>query len=308
MATIGSILNLVECGAAGVLGTGKKGCIQQLRKTNSLWITPDGFEFDSAETLGSTYIQELKAAGNLIILNDVKTFTDNSSDNQIETLEDGTKTVNTLGLYEFAAKFIKGLAFNAALNSLNSYGSYNILFVDAEGNILGTKSANGKLKGFTVGMLQADRLMFGTDNAAQKEGIAFQLTKRYEMDSDYLFISETELGTYRPQAEDGVYEVVLAYTAVPTDGDTTISVTAKLYQNQKPFTGGLTGNFRITKNGATLAQTVAETNGTYVFTVAALAEDDVLTVNMYNATYTTNAALVDLDVYKSNTITTTVLA
>ena len=97
-----------------------------------------------------------------------KTFTDNSSEDIIETLEDGTKQVATLGLYEFALTFINGLAFFAALHSLNSFGSYNVLFVDRDGNILGTKSDSGSLKGFSLNMLQAMKLSFPSDSVGQK--------------------------------------------------------------------------------------------------------------------------------------------
>ena len=124
-----------------------------------------------------------------IVLKGAKTFTDNSSDDIIETLEDGTKQIATLGLYEFALTFINGLAFHAALHSLNSFGSYNVLFVDRDGNILGTKASSGNLKGFSLNMLQAMKLSFPTDSVGQKEGIGFQLSNRQELDTDYIYIS-----------------------------------------------------------------------------------------------------------------------
>jgi hypothetical protein len=154
MAAQNTIYNLVLCGLSAVLGTGTKGCKQFLKKATALWFVPDGFEFDGAETLDETYIKLLQAQGNLIALKGAKTFTDNSGEDVIETLEDGTKQVATLGMYEFALTFINGLAFHAALHSLNSFGSYNVLFVDRDGNILGTKSASGNLKGFSLNMLQ----------------------------------------------------------------------------------------------------------------------------------------------------------
>lgn len=308
MATLGNILNLVQCGLNAVLGTGSKGCKQILKKTASIWITPDGFEFDSAENLDDTYVQELQTQGNLIVLKGIQTFTDNSSEDQIETLDNGVKQVTTLGLYEFACTFINGLAFHAALHSLNSFGSFNILFVDRDGNILGTKAASGQLKGFSVGMLQGQRLMFPSDSTGQKEGIGFQFTDRGELDRDYVYIDHAEVSPFRPEKIEGINEVVLSYNAVPSDSGTSIVINAKMKQNGKPFTGALTGDFLLTNNGATLSQTVAESpSGTYTFTVAALNTNEVITARLYDTSGAVSVIVKDTDLYKSAIITTTVV-
>lgn len=307
MAALNTIYNLVACGLDSVLGTGSKGCIQQLLKATSLWIVPNGFEFDGDETLDSTYIQKLKAEGNLIILNDIQTFTDNSSDDVLETLDSGIEQVATLGLYKFNVQFIKGLAYHAALTSLNSFGSYSVLFIDRGGNVLGTKGRNGGLTGFAIGMLQADRLMFATDSTGSKEGISFQLTRRYELDTDYVFISNTELAPFNAQREDGVLEVVLSL-AIPTDTATTLVATAKNKQNGKPWVGGVTSDFLITRNGATLSQTVVESpDGTYTFTVTAVDANDNISLKLFDSSGNTSGIIKDTDVYKSNTTSVVVI-
>jgi len=308
MAALNTIYNLVVCGLGAVLGTGTKGCKQFLKKTTCLWFVPDGFEFDGTEVLDETYAQLLQAQGNLIVLKGAKTFTDNSAEDIIETLEDGTKQLATLGKYEFALTFINGMAFHAALTSLNSFGSYNVLFVDYDGNMLGTRANSGALKGFSVGMLQAMRLSFPTDAVGQKEGIGFQLSTRRELDTDYVYISQGQLGTFSPQNLDGINEIVLTYDSVPVNAATTIVVNAKAKQNQAPFTGALTGNFLLTNDGATLAQTVAETPaGTYTFTVAALATGEVITAQLYDTVNSRSVIQLDTDLYKSMVISTTVV-
>lgn len=304
-----TIYNLVQCGLRSVLGTGTKGCKQFLKKATSLWFVPDGFEFDGIATLDDTYISLLQAQGNLIVLKGAKTFTDNSSEDIIETLEDGTKQVATLGLYEFALTFINGMAFHAALHSLNSFGSFNVLFVDRDGNILGTKSTSGNLKGFSLNMLQGMKLSFPTDAVGQKEGIAFQMSTRSELDNDYVYIQQAQLGAFKPQSKDGINEVVLTYDSIPVALGTTIVVNAKLKQNQNAFVGATTADFLITKNGTTLTQTVVETTpGQYTFTVAAHALNDVITVDLYNTVDTLPVVTLDTDLYKSEAITATVVA
>lgn len=309
MATIANIINLVECGLSDIYGTGTKGCKQFIEKTVSLWVVPDGFSFDGAETLDETYAQELQAAGNLIVLKGVKTFTDNSSDDIIETLPDGTKQVATLGLYEFAATFINGLYFHSALHSLNSFASYNILFVDRSGNILGTQNSDGELMGFSTNMLQGQRLMFPTDSTGQKEGIAFQLADRSELDVNYAFISNTQLGTFQPQRLDGINDVVLSITT-PSDTDTSLVVTAKTKQNNKPFTGALQAQFLITDQGSTSSPSAMTESpeGTYTFTITAVDTGDVVTVRLYNSVDSVGVIEVDNALYKSNIATATTIA
>jgi len=308
MAAQNTIYNLVLCGLSAVLGTGTKGCKQFLKKASSLWFVPDGFEFDGAETLDETYIKLLQAQGNLIALKGAKTFTDNSSEDIIETLEDGTKQVATLGMYEFALTFINGLAFHAALHSLNSFGSYNVLFVDRDGNILGTKSASGNLKGFSLNMLQGMKLSFPSDSVGQKEGIGFQMSTRRELDSDYIYISADQLNGFQPQLVDGINEVVLAYDSVPADAGTTIVVKATLKQNQNVFTGALTTDFLILKDGVTESQTVVEApSGTYTFTVAALSANEAIVTQLYDSANTRAIVALDDDLYKSNASATTVV-
>ena len=308
MAAQSTIYNLVLCGLGAVLGTGTKGCKQFLKKATSLWFVPDGFEFDGTATLDEAYAKQLQAEGNLIVLKGAKTFTDNSSDDIIETLEDGTKQIATLGLYEFALTFINGLAFHAALHSLNSFGSYNVLFVDRDGNILGTKASSGNLKGFSLNMLQAMKLSFPTDSVGQKEGIGFQLSNRQELDTDYIYISSNLLDGFQPQMLDGINEVVLGFAQVPADGDTSLVVSAKLKQNQKAFKGADTADFLLTKDGSTLTQTVAESpDGTYTFTVASLASNEVITSKLFDSVLNNSVINMDGDLFKSQEASTIVV-
>jgi hypothetical protein len=300
MAILSSIYNLVSCGTTAVLGTGTKGCTQFLKKATSIWITQKGFKYDGTSALDETYAQLEQAKGNLIILKGVKAFADNSSEDTIETLEDGTEQVATLGLYKFMATFINGLGFHAALHSLNSFGSYDVTFIDRDGNVLGTTASDGSLKGFSVGMLQAGRLSFPTDAVGQKESIAFQFLTRQELDSDYIYIQQAQLGTFQPQNLDGVNEVVLTGN-IPADAATTWVVKATSKQNQNPWVGGVTTNFQLKRDGVVESQTVVESPaGTYTFTVTAIAAGEVWTASLYDTSNTRAIIKVDTDLYKSN--------
>lgn len=301
MALLNTIYNLVSCGTDAILGTGTKGCKQILQKTSSLWITPQGFKYDGTSTLDETYAQLEQAKGNLIILKGITTFTDNSSEDVIETLDDGTKQIATLGLYEFAVVFIKGLAFNAAIHSLNSFGNYDMTFVDGNGNLLGTKAADGSMKGFSMGMLQGIKLSFPTDSTGQKEGIMFQFSTRSELDTDYVYIQQTQIAPFKPQTLDGINEVELTWDAVPAAAATTVVVSARSKQNQILWEGGLTGDFELRRNDVVESQSVNEVTGVYTFTVAAVVAADVWTVHLHDTANSREVILKDTDLYKSDT-------
>ncbi len=310
MATISDILNVVQCASGDALGTGTKGRPMNLKKTASFWFTTKDFKFDSTRTLNNAYIEELKASGDLTIVKGIKTFEDNSSDDTIETLSDQTSSVASLGLYQFNVQFVNGIYFQAALTSLRSFGTRNVIFVDVENNIFGTKASDGSLKGFSTNMVNPGRLSFPTDSEGiQKQSLAFQLSERDEVDKNYIFIDECSLedGFY-PKTIDGVNEVVLSFASVPTDGATSISVKAILKQDGSAFTGANIGTtniqFLVTEGSSTsnIVTSVAEpSTGTYTLTVGTLATNDVLKVSLYDNTNSRIGIVLDSEVFKSNT-------
>lgn len=303
MATLINIINLVQCGLGAVLGTGTKGCKAFFKKVTSVWLTPQGFVMDGTEILNLSYVQQLQAEGNLIVIKGIRTFTDNSEDDVLETLDDGTKQVARLGKYEFAMQFINGLFFHAALHSLSSFGDYDVTLIDRDGSILGTKAANGSLKGFTTGMLQAARLQFATDSTGQKEGFMMQLLERSELDSNYVFIDKDNL-TFNPNTDlDGINEVELSFASVPANAATAISVKAITKQDSKAFTGAAFGDFLLTVDGVTGNPTAGDDSavaGTYALTVAALSTNEALLIALYDNANNNYVVTLGGALYKSN--------
>ena len=284
MATLNDIANLVVCGLAAVLGTGTKGCKAFFKKVTAIWLLPQGFELDGTQTLNITYVESLQVDGNLLVLKGVRTFTDNTPDDSVEELEDGTKQLARLGLYEFAVQFINGLFYHAALHSLSGFGDYDALFIDRDGSILGTMAASGNLKGFTLGMVQADKFKFATDTEGQKEGFMFQLLERPEFDNDYVYIDGASLD-FNPNRIDGINEVYVEFDGVPAAG-TSVTIKMKTRQGGKAYTGEVFTNLLMTKNGATSNPTADDSEatgaGTYVLTVPSFAGSDDLTARLYD--------------------------
>lgn len=307
--TIAEIINLVDHGVGSVLGTGTKGSKPFLKKVSCLWLIPQGFVFDPARELTYDYAQELQAQGKIIVLKGIRAFTDNTPDDTIDELEDGTKSVARLGLYEFVMNFINGLHFHAALHSLSSFGNYDVVMWDREGNGLGTVSTNGSLKGFTAGMVQASKLTWPTDAASQREGLGLQLLDRSELDQDYAFLQREKVG-WNPNRMDGINEVILSFPSAPVAAATTITVEAVTAQDRQPFTGADFADFLLKKNGTTTNPTAGDDSaeaGTYVLTVSALSTNDALAIELYDNVNNNSVIKIDTDQYKSNTATATVV-
>ena len=313
MKTIAQILNVVQSGAGNPLGTGSIGSNARIQKTASLWLTKKGFKYDSTKTLNDAYINELKASGKLIILKGIKTFEDNSTDDNIETLSDQTSSVASLGKYQFNVQFTSGLHYQAALTYLRSFNAYDITFIDRDNNILGTKANDGSLKGFSTNMINPGRLKSPNDTeGVQKQSFAFQLSERDELDKNYIFVDNDSLDErFNPKSIDGVNEVELNFTAVPVNLATSISIKATLKQDGSAFSGVLYTDFLIKKNGTPSNATAggdSSTTGTFALTIAAVATDDSLEVSLYNNTNSRIGLVLDGEVYKSNTASTVVVA
>lgn len=312
MANLQDIKNLVECGAGASLGTGTRGCRPFFSKAVSAWLLPQGTLLDDDEELNLAYVQQLQAEGKLIVLNGIRNFTDNTPDDVTEELEDGTLTYIRGGKYQLSMDFINGMYFHKALHSLSSFGAYDVIFVDRVGSILGTKdNATGQLKGFTVGMMQGNKLTWGTDTTAQREGIMMQLLNRLELDRNYVFIDNKSLGDFDATSVEGVNQVDLSFTAAPADSGTSVTVKAVRAQDGEPVTGLAFGDFLMTVDGVTSNPTADDSEATgagiYVLTVPALATNEDIVLRLYDNS--NNRAVISLAsvLYKSNELAATVV-
>ena len=83
-------------------------------------------------------------------------------------------------------------------------------------------------------------------------------------------------------------------------------VNAKLKQNQQGFTGADdVSNFIVKVNATTVTPTaVTEVDGKYTFTISALSNNDVVTIQLYDTAESRAVIALDNDLYKSNVATT----
>lgn len=311
MATLAEILNKVTCGL-NVLGTGTdNSCQPVLKAASSLWFTKRGFEFDKSKTFDETYITTLQKEKKLIILKGVVELTVNKEENPTETDELGIIRVLRDGKYSFSAKFMQGFEYVKALYTLNSFGAFDCSIVDNEGNILGTESKNGSLRGFTLGMLNSNGVVLANNTATISQGLSFQFLYTDEIEYKNVFISKTELNGYRPQEQDGVHQVEISITT-PANLATTIVFDAKLKNGKVGLSGLILDNLLVTENGAEITPSaIAESAtvvGRYTLTVPALATNDVVNISLYDNSSNTSAIYIEGVVFQSNTVSATVIA
>lgn len=312
MEPLALIANLIECGLNAVLGTGTYGCAPFFKKIKSIWLHPADFEYDETRILDADYVLELQATGNLIVLNNVDTVTSQAAEDTLDTSEDGVEQIGNLGRYKFNFKFIKGLYNNAALHSLNGFGQFSVTFIDIDGNMLMTSPDGGTtLKGFTLGMHQADQLQWAGSGTSQKEGFTMQLLERAEVDKNYVFIQRQQLGVnFNPLVVQGINQVTLEFVSEPGDTDTTLTVRAFRTQDGRPFTGINYQQYRLRVDGTVGNPTAGNDNtteGTFPLTVAALNTDEQLQLELYDNVEGRNVIVVDGRLYKSNVLTATVV-
>lgn len=296
------LLNVVNCDAAGVLGTGLAGCRVDRKRIVALGLLPKGYKF--TQDPDKDYMRELQQDGILIMLQGVVTFVDNTPEDTIITREgSGLKKVAGKMPYEYVATFDNGVNFHKALTSLSSYEAYDIIFFDVENTMWVTVQKDGTPTGFTLGMFENGKYTGSNGTDAASQSVTFQLEDRNEFDKYAGWYTDSELD-FTGSKLTGINEVLIT-VAPATAAATTIVADAYLLDKTHSVDGLLTTDFELTKNGAVLAQTVLQSPTTkkYTFTVAALVAADVITVRIKNT------ILTPLDVlYKSNTATLIVSA
>lgn len=305
-------LNRVNCGAAGILGTGTNNCPINRKRVIAAIFTTQGFEFE--EALSLAYLQELQQRGVAVVLGKVINFTDNTPEDSINTYDTtGIKSVNGKRPYEYLVNFDNGIYFHKAIDSLTSFGSYDVTYVDEALNIFFT-STSTSAKGLTCGQVAAVPYKGATGNAPASEGLWWQELYRSEFDQDATWITSAN-HDIRAVNLDGVNDAVVEFSVVPSDGDTTVQFTVKTAADVKNIDlGGLVAaNLELLVDGVektlTGAPTQVASTGVYTATfTGAIATGDVVTLRLNDDTYTTGIILKGARLYKSNTASSTAVA
>ncbi len=300
MATLTSITNKLSCGLSGLLGAGLAHCKFKWNDMagGAVLLLKKGTELPSEFTLPN--ITTLIKDGKAVFVKNHYSFEVQTSEDQKETSSGGIIAVATKGLYGFMFKYINGLLFDSVLASLNSYGAWDAIFFDSAGNGIYYTSNGGKRKGFTLGMLNATPIEFGSGATATKTGIEMQLINRAEMDKGLSVIDADTLDFSIFELED-VNQLEVSLDAV-ADGAT--SITGKIVSAwDSTLTSTEIDESALTITGATASAAIVDANGNLTITVTAVSTDDAISVALNGVFEDTEGVL-----FKSNTANVVVTA
>ena len=313
MGLFGDIKNTLSCSLA-TLGTGTKNCAFEIKLVNGIYAVARGETIADADDFTKAYVQEKIQQGEWIPLIDAIGFLDESADDTIQTTQSGVEIKANLGRYKFTLEYKKGEYFNKAMSSLDSFGKFDIIFVDEAGNWLMTENASGVGKGFKAGMFSPLKTKLNDGSVATSKSLTFQLLDRAEWDDRLVWIDVSQSG-FSPDEADGANDIVASFNVAPTNLDTTLIVDFISTADTNTALAGLVdANILVTVDGLLDATTwVADAliAGRYTGTLAggALATNEIVIVQLWDATTTppTNAIIVGDDIYQSNALTATVV-
>lgn len=277
-------INVVECGANDLLGTGQQACTFDWNRVKTIEFSSRSYVYTDELSLDS--IREAQQKEEVFIIAGAESFKLVPVEPTISTTEgSGIETVDGELPYKYELMFKKkGMNFWKALRRFNSNGLYNVAFYDINGTKILTQTKSGLIKGFTTAMVFTGQYK-GKEGDTSAE---FKMTIQLSDD-----VTEMERATwvagdsvdYSINELDGYNDVIL--TPQPLASAATSLVVKAVLADKSHFAGGMVlADFAIKKNGVAVVATAAtpnEANKTYTFTIPAASAGTytVDTVNTY---------------------------
>lgn len=276
-------LNTVECGASGLIGSGRLGCPIDPENIKHLYAVASGTKISG--DINRTLVRSLQKQGKLVTLLDAFDVTWSNEENQVETSASlGIKSKSRSGLYELTAMFANGIYFQKVLKSMEGQNRWDIILVDEADNMFLSSAATDEAKGFRGGMFSVNPYSFKSGNESGKTSVTIQFTRSKEFNSDVAYVASESLD-FIPSDMDGANQVRLDLSGMAAAGTSIIAKTV-IDKDNNTFVGGLAvANFLVKVNGTTVTPsgiTEDAANKQYTLTVAALALDDVVEVSLYD--------------------------
>lgn len=295
-------INAVNCEGNGVLGTGLAGCRIDRKRVTALGLVKKGFKF--VQEIDKDYMRLLQKNGTLIMLQGVVSFEDATADDNIITRAgSGIKVVAGKNPYEYNVTFDNGINFHKALTSLSGYNAYDLILFDVDDSMFFTVTKSGDAKGFTLGMFENGKYMGANGTDASMQTVALQIIERAEVDERMSYITSNNLDFSANELE-GVNEVLVTVDPIAS-ASTTIVLSAFLLDKTHAVEGLLVGDFKVTRNGASVTPSLAVYNATtkkYTLTVSANTTGNIVEVSLKDIVLTPADVL-----YKSNTASVVVV-
>ena len=301
---------VVPSSKADLLGTGLEATAFDWDRVETIELSSRSYVYPSGDqTLA--LVQAAQVAGDLIILQGIKSFKITAVEPQINTADgSGYKTVTGELPYEYEVMFDNnGVNLWKALRKFNSKDSYNCAFYDVEGNKIFTSNKAGSVfKGFQTKMLFTGQYKGKEGNNPAEVKMNIQLADNGEMERQ-VWISGDVLDFDAKSDLDGINDLYLATTGVtPTTSTILWSFTNTLADRSQYVAGIPLANWAIKKvNVSTGAVTyvipsaVSENAVTKTYTLTHTALTTGFTYSVITATTPTTSSIASNTIQNSTT-------
>jgi len=308
MGIISTIVNNLSCGANEQLGTGTKFCPQDIENPTVVVFAEKGTKIAPADDFNLAYLQDLQQKGQVVILNGVVSFTDNTAENEVGTREStGIKYGTMLPPYDLTFTFDNGIQFYKALTKIEGSKNYDMFLFDVKNDMFGALDRQGNFRGVDCQYIGVGSYKIGKENA---QNLMVQLS-RSDFDNNVGFIANENLDFTAEQDLDGYNDIDITLTA-PANGDVELVIKVYAKSNNKlvALTGLAKEDLLLKVDGASVTITSLTANATageYTLDVPAFTTGDAVALQLYDSVK--NASIINLDgtMYQSNVATTVVV-
>jgi len=280
-------LDVVACDAGDVKGTGLAGCPFDWDRIETVEFSNKSFRYNDTQDLD--YVKEQQQLGNLVIVKGYESFTQNTPEPNINTVEgSGFKQVTGEMPTEFSGVLNNGVINWKALRTLNGKDNWNASFYDVAGNKIFTRTKGGEVKGFGLKMLFTGTYKGKEGNNPSMYTQAMQFSDLLEMER-MAWIASYNLD-FDPSDLDGVNDVNIVIDPVAVAA-TTLTFKPTLLDRTHLVEGLTLPNVVLKKGGVVVVPSgLAYVNGKVVLTIAA-ATAGVYTVDLVSSTLANSTAI-----------------
>jgi hypothetical protein len=278
-------INVVECGAGGLLGTGQQACTFDWNRGKAIEFSKRSYVYVDDVTLES--VREAQQKEDTFIITGADTFALVPVEPTISTAEgSGLDTVDGEMPYKYDITFKKkGFNFWRALKRFDSNGIYNVALYDINGTKIMTQSSGGLIKGYTTGIVFTHQYKGQEGNTPAEFKMTIQFNDDVTQMQRTTWVTKEQSGIDIGDL-DGYNDVVLTPSPLAV-GATSLVVKALLVDKSHFAAGMVLADFAIKKGGVAVTATavVADENAkTYTFTIptATAATYTVDTVNAFS--------------------------
>lgn len=240
---------VVPSSKSDLLGTGLEATAFDWDRVETIELSARSYVYPALTDQTLASVQAAQLAGDLIILQGIKSFKLTAVEPQINTADgSGYKTVTGELPYEYEVMFDNnGINFWKALRKFNSKDAYNLAFYDVEGNKIFTQNKAGSVsKGFQAKMLFVGQYKGKEGNAPAEVKMSIQLADSGEMDRQ-VWISGDVLDFDAKSDLDGVNDLYLETKSVVSTATISWSFSATLGDRSQYVAGIPLSNWAIKK-------------------------------------------------------------